>query len=97
MNFISEHPYIRMERVVTPLEQTNVEKKCWLKLYEDRVVTETKEFLLNTIIDISFKIIRGQEGFLYLHTNQGVFTYNVKDDPKEFIQCFKEIQKSRGE
>ncbi|MBU9721025.1 MULTISPECIES: hypothetical protein [Bacillaceae] len=94
MNLISQHPYVTTERVVTPLDQKNIETNCVMKLYDEKIVTAKKEFLLHTVIDMSFKQIRGEEGFLYLHTNQGVFSYNVKENPNEFIKVFKEVKNS---
>ncbi len=60
-------------------------------LYKERIVTKYHEFRIEEVFDLSYKVIGGNEGFLYLHTSQGVFSYMVSADPQAFIEAYKKL------
>ncbi|PTL38992.1 hypothetical protein [Alkalicoccus saliphilus] len=93
MEPIAVHPYYKVEREVTPIEQKSIEYERMLYLYEDKLVTHRREFPAEQIFDISYREIRHGEALLYLHTSRGVFSYTIKEDPSEFIKAFKELEK----
>ncbi|ADU29669.1 hypothetical protein [Evansella cellulosilytica] len=93
MAYIASLPYVTKVRVINSIEQKVIEKQFNIVLYKNKVVTEEKEFLLNHVFDITFHERKGELGFLYLHTNQGVFSFQVKVDPSAFIETYKNISK----
>lgn len=89
MKLIASHPYIKVERRIEWNEQKYIETNHLLRLFSDRVISSTNEFNLEHVYDMSYR-----NTFLYLHTNQGVFSYLIKIDPLPFIQAFKKMKKS---
>lgn len=84
MKYIASHPYVVINRKIEWNEQKYIETQHKLRLFQDRILSSTNEFHLDHVYDISYRT-----NFLYLHTNQGVISYNTKEDPIEFIQLFK--------
>ncbi|TQS74171.1 hypothetical protein DX933_12655 [Ornithinibacillus gellani] len=90
MSWIASQPYVKVERKVTSIEQTDEEDKRCLYLYPDRVKSKHREFSIDAVTDISFRKVGDKGGMLYLHTNRGVFSYIVKESPADFIAVFHE-------
>ncbi|ANY75798.1 hypothetical protein BBD41_26260 [Paenibacillus ihbetae] len=91
MNWIAVQPYYKIHRVVDGIEQRTEEQWRKMYLYEDRIVTKYRVFPLNQVFDLSYRTMGGEGGFLYLHTRQGVYSYTVKEDPRTFIEAFKQL------
>lgn len=92
MKALATLPYYKVEREINSIQQKNVEYERTLYLYEDKLITKHREFPLETVFDMSYRELKsGEEGTLFVHTSQGVFTYIVKSDPAEFIESFKEL------
>lgn len=89
MKLISQHPYIKIERKVTSLEQIEIEHSRVIYLYDEKVVTQNREFPISIVTDFSYREIANHGGMLYLHTLSGLYTYQVKSSPKEFITMYK--------
>ncbi|WP_339199153.1 hypothetical protein MKY27_07575 [Solibacillus sp. FSL R5-0449] len=89
MNLIAQHPYFKVERTVTGTEQFEIEHDRIIYLYNDKVVTQNREFPINIVMDFSYRKIANQGGILYLHTLQGVYTYIVKSSPEAFIHAYR--------
>ncbi|MEK5184972.1 hypothetical protein [Solibacillus sp. FSL W7-1324] len=89
MNLIAQHPYFKVERTVTGTEQFEIEHDRIIYLYNDKVVTQNREFPINIVMDFSYRKIASQGGILYLHTLQGVYTYIVKSSPEAFINAYR--------
>ena len=89
MSLIAQHPYIKIERKVTSFEQFEIEHDRIIYLYNDKVVTQYREFPIKVVMDFSYREIANQGGILYLHTLQGVYTYIVKSSPKDFITAYR--------
>ena len=68
MKLIAQHPYIKIERKVTSLEQFEIEHNLIIYLYNDKVVTQYREFSIKDVMDFSYREIANQGGILYLHT-----------------------------
>ena len=89
MSLIAQHPYIKIERKVTSFEQFEIEHDRIIYLYNDKVVTQYREFPIKVVMDFSYREIANQGGILYLHTLQGVYTYIVKSSPIDFITAYR--------
>lgn len=89
MNLIAQHPYFKVERTVTSTEQFEIEHARIIYLYNDKVVTQNREFPIKIVMDFSYREIANQGGILYLHTLQGVYTYFVKSSPEAFISAYR--------
>ncbi|WP_077617174.1 hypothetical protein [Bacillus sinesaloumensis] len=87
MQIIASQPYIVIQRKIEWNEQKYIETHHQLRLFEDRILSSVNEFHLDSVLDVSFR-----SSFLYLHTNQGVFSYNIKEEPLDFINAFKELK-----
>lgn len=92
MEIICSLAYITIRREVTYNEQLDIETEHHLYLYKDKIITAAKKIPLKNVFDISYKLVSDGYGFLYLHTNQGVLTYNVKTDPHHFINAYKKYR-----
>jgi len=89
MHFIAEQPYVKVHREVSSIDQQNVEYERKLYLYEDKIVTKHREFPIKEVFDISYRLIGGSGGLLYLHTSKGVYSYTVKSSPQAFVHAFR--------
>ncbi|WP_010648666.1 hypothetical protein [Oceanobacillus massiliensis] len=92
MNLIAEQSYIKIVRELSSLEQKDVEHQRKLYLYDQKIVTQHREFPLKDVLDISYRFIGGEGGLLYLHTTKGVFSYIVKTSPAEFVEAYKSVR-----
>lgn len=84
--------YISVHRVVDRLEQTYQKSYHTICLFRDRITTSQRTFPLKHVFDLSYRPFSGQTGLFYLHTNEGVFTFEIEDEPEHFISLFKQIQ-----
>ncbi|MDF0727388.1 hypothetical protein PY093_11890 [Cytobacillus sp. S13-E01] len=92
MGIIATQKYTIVTRVIESNQQKYIEEEKYLYLYLDRIVSTSHHFLLSDVFDMSYKKISAVVGFLYLHTNQGVFSYTVKTNPKPFIYEYKSVK-----
>ncbi|MBP1155747.1 MULTISPECIES: hypothetical protein [unclassified Paenibacillus] len=97
MNWIAKQPYYKVQREVSSTEQKTVVHDRWLYLYEDKIVTGYRRFPIDEVFDMSYRRLGSEEGVLYLHTKQGVYSYTVKADPGTFIEAFKELETTSRE
>ncbi len=88
------HPYIKILRKIADNVQHLNEKEVHLTLSLDGVKSETDYFLLSDVLDMSFRALSADSGFLYLHTTRGVFSYHTKSNPQEFIDTYKNLKKN---
>ena len=95
MHIIAKHPYYKVTREVSSVEQKDVEEERYLSLYEEKISSQFRDFPIKDVFDISYRMISKGIGFLYLHTSKGVYSYKIKTPPDPFIEAFqKHIQKS---
>jgi hypothetical protein len=95
MGIISRQTYIVMDRVIEKNQQINSATRQDLYLYEDYIETFDKQFLLTNVLDISYKSGSSSFGVLYLHTNQGLFSYQLDTDPTDFIKKYCELKRNQ--
>lgn len=94
MNRVAVLPYYKIIRSVDGLDQRMEEQAREMVLYEDRIVTKYHHFPIKKVFDLSYRHMGEGIGLLYLHTQQGVYSYTLKDDPKSFITAFKNLTMS---
>lgn len=81
--------YTTTERMIVKFEQKTERMTHYLNLTTEKITTTTHTFHLNDVLDVSYKPFSGIKGLLYLHTNQGVFMYEIESDPSDFIKLYK--------
>ncbi|MNI23172.1 hypothetical protein D3C73_767470 [compost metagenome] len=91
MNWIAKQPYYKVERRITSLEQTTSVEHRIMYLYEERIVTKYREFAITEVFDLSYRALGPDGGLLYLHTQQGVYSYMVSTQPQSFIEAYKQL------
>ncbi|MBM7703914.1 hypothetical protein [Metabacillus iocasae] len=91
MSILASQPYIIVTRSIQVTQQRYIETEQHLHLYKDKVVAHEKSFYIQHVFDMSYKPLSNDSGFLYLHTNQGVFPYQVKSSPHSFIETFRKL------
>lgn len=92
---LSEHSiiYIEIERKIDfyfQMQQIEIQHK--LQLNSEKIISTSHQFELSNVHDISHKTFSFGGGILYLHTNQGVFSYNIQVNPATFIHAFKSLK-----
>ncbi|WP_240628459.1 hypothetical protein [Bacillus salacetis] len=92
MTLITSHPYYVVTRKIEHNIQMADESEHELRLFAESIVCTTKTFRMKNVFDVSFKSLNKDKGFLYLHTNQGVFSFYVKQEPAKFIQAYKALK-----
>lgn len=101
MNEIHDHiistiSYFQIKRIIKLNQQKYIKTEHHITLYKNNILTSTNQFNLKNVYDISYKSFSGRTGLLYLHTNQGVFTYEVDSDPSCFINEYKKLKYKKG-
>lgn len=94
MSLIAKQTYSKVVREVNSTEQKDTEQERTMYLYDDKIVTQYREFKVYDVLDISYRFIGDDGGLLYLHTNNGVYPYIVRSSPKAFVEAFKEFRKT---
>ncbi|WP_059102747.1 hypothetical protein [Shouchella shacheensis] len=84
---------IEVRQEIGWIEKRVVETSFDMKLFDDRIEVKNDAFPIDSVFDISYRMQSGDNniGFMYLHTSQGVRTYNIKIEPHHFIDEFKKI------
>lgn len=89
---VSSISYRLVERTIHWHEQKVTHYTCEIELFSDIISTATASFQLEHVLDMSYRPFSGGNGLFYLHTSQGVFTYEIHVDPSEFINAFKKLR-----
>ncbi len=85
--------YIEIERKIDfYFQMQQIEKQFEIELTLDGIQTAEKNFQLQHVHDISYKPFSFGGGMLYLHTNQGVFSFKIQEDPRSFIEGFRMLK-----
>ncbi|WP_181350793.1 hypothetical protein [Thalassobacillus sp. CUG 92003] len=92
MTLIYSQPFTTTSRVIQNNVQHYTEIEKYLNLYEDKITAPYNQFHLQDVFDVSYRPLSASYGFLYLHTNQGVFSYTVKTSPESFINEYKRLK-----
>ncbi|MBB3113444.1 hypothetical protein FHS18_005556 [Paenibacillus phyllosphaerae] len=90
---IAQHPYYKIERNLSSEGPSTILHNRVLSLYTAKIVTFAREFPLSEVYDMSYRRMGVEEGLLYLHTNRGVYSYQVHSDPTAFIDTYKMVVK----
>ena len=86
--------YIEIERQIDfYFQMQQIEKQLEIEMTIEGIRTAEKSFELQHVHDISYKPFSFGAGMLYLHTNQGVFSFNVQENPEIFIEGFRSLKK----
>ena len=88
---ISVISYHKTEKIIKYNQQKYEKPQHCLRIYKDRVQSASHQFDLENINDMSYRPFT-DAGLLYLHTNQGVFAYEVNGDPDHFINSYKRLK-----
>lgn len=91
-NCLASLPYTTTAREVGSEEIHIIKSEHAIDLYEDVLVTSTGEYPIDNVWDISCKSFSGDAKLLYLHTNQGVRTYEIEGDPEPFLAAFRQVK-----
>ncbi|WP_087973806.1 hypothetical protein [Oceanobacillus rekensis] len=94
MNLIAEQAYVKIVREVSSLDQIDIEQKRMIYLYDEKIVTQHREFLIENVLDISYRFIGSDGGLLYLHTTNGVYSYILRTSPEAFVKAFKNYRET---
>lgn len=90
---ISTLTYSSVERIMGWYNQTTNHTTHHIHLYTDTIATAANTFKLEHVHDMSYKpFSSGGTGLFYLHTNQGVFMFEVEANPTNFIQMYKKLR-----
>ena len=90
---VSVIAYKSTERIMGWYDQTVDLTVHHIYLYVDSISTANHTFNLDHVTDMSYKPFSGGNGLFYLHTSQGVFTFQVDSDPVKFIRAFKDLRR----
>ncbi|MFJ8065252.1 hypothetical protein ACIQYS_11530 [Psychrobacillus sp. NPDC096426] len=92
---LSKHSivYFEIERKIDFYYQMQqIEIQYELQLNTEGITTARHQFELGHVHDISHKSFSFGGGILYLHTNQGVFSYKIQDNPTPLMHAFKSLK-----
>lgn len=92
MSIIYSQQFIITTRSIDLGQQHYTDTEQFIDLYEDKIITPLKKFLLYQVFDVSYKSLSDESGFLYLHTNQGVFPFKVNSSPHRFIEEYHKLK-----
>jgi len=84
--------YFTVTRKIVDGTQVVLHEEQLLKMYEDKITTSASTFSFSDVHDISFRKLTKELGILYLHTNQGLFPYKVREEPRCFIETFYKLK-----
>jgi hypothetical protein len=89
VDILANQPYFKVRRVIEGNTQYEIEEEHEITLSSERLCTSVDTFLMDEILDISFRFFAKEMGFFYLHTTKGMYAYTVKTDPQPFIDQFR--------
>lgn len=92
MTIIANLQYMTVSRMIMNNKQYYKEEIHNLTLSKERVITSEDAFLLDEVLDISYRFFSKEMGFIYLHTSKGLYSYTIKTSPLSFIEQFKRIK-----
>ncbi|KKK38550.1 hypothetical protein WQ57_08085 [Mesobacillus campisalis] len=86
------HPYIKISRKIKNNIQHCRELEEELVLSGNKITTASDHFHLDEILDMSYKPFSGNSGFLYLHTNRGLYSFHTRIHPHKFMQAYRQLK-----
>lgn len=91
VNELANHPFIKVTRVIKDNKFYQIETEHKIVLNAEVICTSTESFLIEEVLDMSYRFFSGEFGFLYLHTTRGMYSYIIRKNPKLFIEEYKRI------
>lgn len=88
---LSTIEYTVVERSIQNFQQYKEDVQYILSVSPTEVTSYTHKFQLHALLDVSYKPFTNGQGFLYLHTNQGVFSFLVSTNPESFMQVCRKL------
>lgn len=85
-------PYMKVIRTIEDNHQYHKEEEHKIILSSERIQTSFDTFLLEEVLDISYRVLSQEMGLLYLHTIRGMYSFTVRTSPHLFIKEFKKIK-----
>jgi hypothetical protein len=92
VRLIASQSYLTVTRLIKWNKQQYITNEHELYLYEEIIVTNNGQFLIEEVLDITYKPSSTEFGFLYLHTTRGVFPFRTKNTPYQFIEKYEELK-----
>ena len=89
--------YYKIQRKIINNEQHLIETEETLKLYKDKIISANDKFELSDIHDMSYRSIASTTGLLYLHTIRGVYPFQIKTNPSNFIRMYQKLKAMNGQ
>ncbi|RSD25426.1 hypothetical protein [Mesobacillus subterraneus] len=89
---LCSHQYLRVKRKIEDNEQVYEEYEEEIQVYADRITTASDHFDIKDVLDITFKTMSGDRGFLYLHTTRGVYSYFTNANPEQLMEIYQKIK-----
>lgn len=89
---VSTIQYTIVERFIENFEQKSKVIIHTLILEKSAVISNAHRFQLEHVQDISYKNFSDGSGHLYLHTNQGVFSFVISKNPSLFINAYRKLK-----
>ncbi|MCR2823598.1 hypothetical protein [Lederbergia panacisoli] len=83
---IASITYIKVKRTIEFNQQKYTKTEHSIDLYKNKISTSNHQFKNENVFDVTYKGFSDNFGFLYLHTNQGVFAFEVNTDPYHFVE-----------
>jgi hypothetical protein len=99
MKSLATHRCIEIRHEIDSVQKKLVETSFDMQLFESEIITKNQRYPLTAVFDISYRKKEGDGaiGFLYLHTNRGVRTYYVREEPIAFIDTYQQLKAQRPE
>lgn len=99
LDLLATQQCIEISQEIGWTEKRTIETTYEMKLFNDYLLVKKEKFPVTSIFDISFrkKSQTNDIGFLYLHTNSGVRTYFIKEEPFSLIEAYEKLKLERPE
>lgn len=92
METLAIQKYITYTRKIEHNQQITIEQENTLALGQELIVSDTEQYHMKDVLDVSYRFLSSDVGFLYLHTKKGVISFYVKSTPITFIEEFKKVK-----
>ncbi|MDX6153389.1 hypothetical protein [Marinococcus sp. PL1-022] len=82
------------EQVIEDFQKKRVPVEVPLCLKEDHIAyghDQKISYPLKEVLDVSYRYEPGKIGFLYIHTIQGIRTFQINSDPGRFVDQFHQL------
>lgn len=91
MKALAKHSYIKVIREITKLEKKETKENRELVLYETKLTTKHREFLIEELIKVAYRKIGEEGGLIIIHTERGLFSYTVEEIDEDFIHIVNKL------